>query len=137
MVRGGWPGQNLDDSEHWKWRMHMAERLAASLDGARMGVRALYVIGGTENGRAGPDSDVDLLVHFVGTPEQREALLLWLEGWSRALAAMNHLRTGYVCGELLDVHLVDDQALAAGRGVASRIRSVDDPARELEMSSRA
>ena len=137
MVRAGRPGQNLDDSEHWKWRMHMAERLAASLDGARMGVRALYVIGGTKNGTAGPGSDVDLLAHFVGTPEQREALLLWLGAWSRALAAMNHLRTGYVCTELLDVHLVDDQALAAGGGFASKIHSIDDPAQELEMASRA
>ncbi len=127
----------VDDADHWKWRMHMAERLAGSLDGARLGVRSLYVIGSSKNGSAGPGSDLDLILHFVGTPAQREALLLWLNAWSVALAEMNFLRTGYVANELLDVHLLDDEELRAGGGFASKIGSVTDPALEMKLASHA
>jgi hypothetical protein len=127
----------VDDADHWKWRMHMAERLAGSLDGARLGVRSLYVIGSSKNGSAGPGSDLDLILHFVGTQAQRESLLLWLNAWSVALAEMNFLRTGYVANELLDVHLLDDEELRAGGGFASKIGSVTDPALEMKLASRA
>lgn len=125
------------DPDHWKWRMHMAERLAASLDGARMGVKTLYVIGSAKNGTSGPASDLDLILHFVGKPDQREALESWLGAWSVALAEMNYLRTGYASDGLLDVHLLTDEELAAGGGFASKIGSVTDPALELCMASRA
>ena len=44
------------------------ERLAGVLDGlrARYGVRSLAVFGSRVRGEAGPDSDLDVLVDFVG-----------------------------------------------------------------------
>jgi len=54
---------------------------------------------------ARPGSDIDLLVHFAGTEEQRRDLQLWLEGWSLSLAEMNYLRTGYRSEGLIDVVL--------------------------------
>jgi len=118
---------------YWRWRHDMAERIAASLDAERMGVQAMYLFGSTKNATAGPGSDVDLLVHFRGAEEQREALLTWLEGWSLAMAEMNYLRTGYRTRGLLDVHLVTDEDIARGTSYAAKIDAVTDPARELPL----
>jgi predicted nucleotidyltransferase len=93
-------------------------------------------MGSTVNGTAGPCSDLDLLVHFTGSTEQRENLMLWFEGWSLSLAEMNYLRTGYETGGLLDVHLITDDDIAARTSYAVKIDAVTDPARPLQMKSR-
>jgi hypothetical protein len=117
--------------EHWRWRYRMAQRIAEQLDPTKFGVKAFYVIGSTKNGTAGPQSDIDLLIHFVGTEEQRNDLTLWLEGWSRCVAEMNFLRTGYRCQSLLDVHLITDRDIAERSPYAQKIAATTDPAREL------
>jgi len=124
--------------DHSRWRLAMAQRIAEQLVPERYGVRALYVVGSTKNANAGPDSDIDLLVHVAdgASPERRE-LELWLDGWSRALAEFNFLRTGVRREGLLDVAFVDDDDVARGRGLASRIDAVTDPARALPLGPRA
>ncbi|MCK6486421.1 MAG: nucleotidyltransferase domain-containing protein [Phycisphaerae bacterium] len=117
--------------QFWRWRLRMAERMAEQLDGETFGVAGLYVFGSTETGAAGPGSDIDLLVHFRGTPEQRAALERWLEGWSLCLAEMNFLRTGYRSNGLLDVHFVSDEDIAQKSSFAVKIGAVTDPARPL------
>ncbi|MFB3854216.1 MAG: nucleotidyltransferase domain-containing protein [Vicinamibacterales bacterium] len=117
-----------DDS---RWRLQMAERLGSHLDGARFGVRALYVIGSTKDATAGPGSDIDLLVLFEGTPAQREALMLWLEGWSLCLGETNRLRTGHDAGGMLDVHIVTAEDVADRTSYAVKIGSARDPARRI------
>jgi hypothetical protein len=95
-------------AQHWRWRQRFAERLAASLDGARFGVEAVYLTGSTEEGTAGPESDVDLLLVFRGTSQQRRELELWLEGWSLCLAEVAREAVGAPAdGGLLDVHFRD------------------------------
>ncbi len=126
-------GPRGQPAEFWRWRVRMAENIAADLDPARFGVVALYLIGSAKNATAGPGSDIDLLVHFRGTDEQRQSLRDWLEGWSLCLAEMNFLRTGYRSDGLLDVHLVTDEDLAAGNSYAVKIGAVTDPARELPL----
>jgi pyruvate,water dikinase len=121
------------NDEHWRWRYRMAQRIAEQLDPQRFGVRAFYLIGSTKNATAGPESDIDLLIHFAGTQTQREELTLWLEGWSRSLAEMNFLRTGYRCQGLLDVHLITDVDIAERSPYAEKIGAITDPARELPM----
>jgi hypothetical protein len=121
--------------DHWRWRLRMAEQIAAGLDSARFGVRAMYVFGSTKNATAGPGSDIDLLVHFEGTPEQRRQLDLWLEGWSLCLAEMNFLRTGYKIGGLLDIHFVTDQEISARSGFAVKIGAITDAARSLPLAT--
>ena len=86
---------------HWRWRLHMAERLTAQLDGARFGVQAVYLIGSAKNATCGAGSDIDLLVHYDGDEEHRRALDAWFEGWSLSLAEQNFLRTGVRTGGLL------------------------------------
>ena len=132
--------QAAPESEHqddfWRWRLHMAEQVAARLDGARYGVRAVYIFGSTKNATAGPGSDIDLLIHFDGTPEQKGELTLWLEGWSQALAEINHLRTGYASPGMLDIHFVTDEDIANRTSYAVKIGAVTDAARPLEMATK-
>lgn len=119
---------------HWRWRMRMAEKLAGSLDGERLGVKGIYVFGSVKNAASGPGSDLDLIVHFAGNDEQRERLLLWMDGWSRSLAEVNYLRTGYRSDGLLDVHIVTDADIEKQTSYAAKIGAVTDAARPLPMS---
>jgi hypothetical protein len=108
-ARPGTPRRRAPSADdHAGWRARMAARLAARLDAARFGVRALFLCGSAVSGTAGPSSDLDLLVHFAGTPAQRSELLQWLEGWSLALAEMNFQRTGRHTDGLIDVRFLTD-----------------------------
>jgi hypothetical protein len=111
----------------------MAQRIAAQLDARKFGVKAFYLFGSAKNATAGPASDIDLLLHFQGTDQQRADLLLWLEGWSRCLSELNFLRTGYTTDGLLDIHLITDADIAARTSYAMKIDAITDPARRLPM----
>jgi hypothetical protein len=123
----------VSSGDHWRWRMRMAERIAASIDPGRFGVKALYVIGSAKNATAGPGSDLDLIVHVDGSDAQRTELLAWLQGWSLCLAEMNYLRSGYPSDGLLDVHLITDADVARQTSFAAKINAVTDPARRLPL----
>jgi len=96
-------------------------------------VVALYVFGSTKNGTAGPGSDIDLLVHVRGSPEQHAQLSNWLEGWSLALAQVNYLRTGYKSDGLLDSHFVTDEDISKSTSFAVKIGAVTDAAKQLTL----
>ena len=113
----------------------MAQKLASDIDSRRFGVRAFYVFGSTKNATAGPASDIDLLIHFRGTPQQESDLSLWLEGWSRCLSEINFLRTGYRTNGLLDVHIITDSDIAEHSSFAVKIDAITDPARKLPIGS--
>jgi hypothetical protein len=113
----------------------MAERIAAELNAERFGVKALYIFGSAKNATAGPKSDIDLLVHDEGAGRKRSELALWLDGWSRSLAEMNFLRTGYRSDGLLDVHYVTDRDIEKQSSFAAKIGAVTDPARPLQLGN--
>lgn len=119
--------------EHWRWRFRAAQRIAAQLDAQKFGVKAFYLIGSTKNATAGPGSDIDIMLHFTGTDEQRNELLLWLDGWSCCLGELNFLRTGYRTKGLLDVHLITDKDIRERSSYAVKIDAITDPARKLPM----
>lgn len=121
------PYTRLTDVEnHTEWRRFMAERIAMEMDMDAFGVRDAYLIGSAESGRAGIGSDIDLVLHVDdGDPEKLERLDLWLDGWSKALALLNYLRTGYLTTDLLDIHLVTDKSMAENDSYAIQIK---DPA---------
>lgn len=132
----GTPQQQEQTSDnHWRWRLRMAQQIASKLDAERFAVRAFYIFGSTKNATAGPASDIDLLIHFSGTDEQREELMLWLQGWSFCLSEMNFLRTGYNTNGLLDVHIVTDEDIAKQTSYASKIGAITDPARQLPLGT--
>ena len=126
-------GCHTPAEDHWTWRLRMAERVGAGIDPDRFGVVACYVFGSTKNATAGPGSDIDLLLHIRSSDEQRRELEAWLEGWSRCLAEMNFLRTGYRSSGLLDVHFVTDADIAARSSFAVKIGAVTDAARLLPL----
>lgn len=116
---------------YWRWRLRMAEKIASIIDVERFGIEAMYVFGSTKNATAGPGSDIDLLVHFSGTPEQRKDLETYLEGWSASLALQNYEQTGYKSDGLLDAHIITDEEIAKKDSFASKIGAITDPAKQL------
>lgn len=117
----------------WRWRLDMAKKIAGQLDPERFGVAGIYVIGSTRSNKAGPASDIDLVVHFTGTEEQRAELETWFEGWSLSLDEFNYLQSGYRSEGLLDVHFVTDEEVAAKKGYAKKIGAATDAALPLKM----
>jgi pyruvate, water dikinase len=113
---------------HWRWRLQSAERIAELMDPARFGVKALYLFGSTQNATAGPQSDIDLLVHFDGTPAQEKDLLTWLDGWSLCLSHINYIKTGYRTDGLLSVHIITDEDIKNRTSYAVKIGATTDPA---------
>ncbi|NPV84716.1 MAG: pyruvate, phosphate dikinase [Anaerolineae bacterium] len=124
-----------DPDMHWRWRLQAAERIAAQIDPQRFGVKNIYVFGSTKNATAGPQSDIDLLIHFEGTQEQRKDLLTWLEGWSLSLSHYNYLQTGMKTKGLLDVHIITDEDIKNRTSYASKIGAVTDAARPLAIGT--
>jgi predicted nucleotidyltransferase len=125
-----------ESKDHWRWRWHMTQKIAASIDPERFGVQSVYVFGSTEKGTSGLGSDIDLLIHFDGSEPQKEDLLLWLDGWSSCLRETNYLRTGYKSSNgLLDVHLITNEDIAKRHSYASKIESIHDPAYRLSLKT--
>ena len=123
--------------DHWRWRLRMAQRIAETIDPGRFGVKAFYVFGSTKNATAGPASDLDVLIHFTGSPETRHELENWLEGWSLCLAEINYLNTGYRSKGLLDAHIITDDDILRRTSYAAKIGAVTDAARPLPLGSPA
>ncbi len=118
---------------HWAWRLRMAELIASRMDPDRFGVQGAYVFGSVKNATAGPQSDIDLLIHHRGTRKQRADLQTWLEGWSLSLAELNFQKTGLPSDGLLDVHIVTDADIARKTSYAVKIGAVTDAARPLPL----
>lgn len=123
------------DDTHWQWRLRMVEQMAAHLDPVRFGVQGLYLFGSTKNATAAPESDVDILVHFTGSDDQRRELGAWLQAWSLCLAELNFLRTGRKSNGLLDVHFVSDRDIERRTGPAAKIGATTDPARPIPLGA--
>lgn len=100
-----------DSDYHWRWRDKMACVIAERTDFERFGIRAIYIIGSTQEGTAGAGSDLDLLIHADADERQRELIKTWIDGWSKCLAEVNYERTGYHVNALIDLHLVTTEEL--------------------------
>jgi predicted nucleotidyltransferase len=129
--------KSLYEDEHndnyWLWRMQMSEHLAKQIDTKKFGVINLYIIGSVKNATAGPGSDIDLIVHFRGNEIKKAQLLAWFDGWSKCLARINYLKTGYKTEGLLDVHLITDKDIAEKSSYAIKIGAVTDAAKPLPL----
>ncbi len=123
-------------SDHWRWRMKMAEKIASELDGDKFGVKGIYVFGSTKNAVSGPGSDIDLIVHIEKNKCNIDLLKSWFDGWSLCLSEMNYFRTGYKSEGLLDIHLVTDEDIKNRNSYASKIGAVTDAARPLRLKGK-
>jgi len=119
--------------DHWRWRMQSAERIASLVDPVRFGVKGFYIFGSTKNATAGPQSDIDLLIHFDGDDDQKKELKIWLEGWSLSLSQINERRTGYKTDGLLDINIITDEDIKNRTSYAVKIGAISDAALPLTM----
>lgn len=121
-----------ESDEHWKWRCQVAEKIAYSLDFSKYDIEAVYLIGSTKEAKAGPGSDIDLLIHFHGDNTQLEQLKAWLDGWGMGLAELNYHKTGYLtCGSLIDYHIITDEDIERKTSYAVMIGATENSARLL------
>lgn len=125
--------RNHDPEDGWKWRHNMAEQIARMIDMDAFSIKGIYLFGSTNNCTARLNSDIDLLIHFDGTKEQKEKLDTWLHRWSMILSEINYKKTGYKTNGLLDVHYITDQDILNKTSFAVKINSVFDPATPLRL----
>jgi predicted nucleotidyltransferase len=121
------------DGQGWKWRHYMAEKISSQLDLKKFSVKGIYLFGSTNTCTARLNSDIDLLIHFNGTDEQKQKLDIWFNGWSKALSEINYLKTGYKSDGLLDIHYITDQDIKDKNSYAAKINSIYDPATPLRI----
>ncbi len=95
--------------EPLQWRKRMAESIALKIDKDRFGVESVYLYGTVFLETAGPNSDIDLLVHFEGDDQQKRDLMLWFEGWNHCLSQLNYNRSGFSVDNFLDVTFISSQ----------------------------
>lgn len=123
-----------DNSDQWRWRLGMAEKIAQEIDTKKFGVKDAYVFGSTKNANAASGSDIDLIFHVEDDKQKMEALKNWLDGWSLCLSEINYSRTGYKTQGLLDVHFITDEDIKNNNSYASKINAVTDPAKKLKIN---
>ena len=116
-----------------RWRIAVAERIAAEADPERFGLKGMWLVGSSTEGKADPTSDLDLVVHADDDPVRRDALRTWLEGWSLGLGEANALRSGARTKGFLDVHYISDSDFSRGTSWAAKVKAVKDPARPLPL----
>lgn len=123
----------VSSDKHWKWRYQMAQRIAGQMDLDRFGVQAVYIIGSTKDAKAGPASDLDLLVLFDGDEWKKTMLESWIDGWSRSMAETNYQATGYRMKEgMIDLHLVTPENVKnKSNSFATMVGSLSNSARLL------
>ncbi|MBS3781352.1 MAG: nucleotidyltransferase domain-containing protein, partial [Candidatus Thermoplasmatota archaeon] len=113
----------LEPSDHWEWRMKKVKQMARELDPEVYDVEALYVVGSTKEATAGPESDIDIIVHFDGDEEQKDKLDNWFERWNQRLIQENEQRIGKRMDSILDVHYITDEDIENETSWASHITS--------------
>jgi pyruvate,water dikinase len=121
----------LKPADHLTWRTQKIEEIAQALDPGLYGIQGMYLIGSTKDGSAGPTSDIDLLVHFKGTEEQKDKLMVWFDEWGKKLAKENKERTGFATEGLLDVHIITDEDIKKKSSWASHITSPYQTVRKI------
>ena len=120
-------------ADHLTWRTLKIEEIAQALDPELYGIQGVYLIGSTKDGSAGPTSDIDLLVHFKGTDEQKDKLMAWFDEWGKKLAKENKERTGFETDDLLDVHIITDEDIKKKSSWASHITSPYQTVRKINL----
>jgi len=127
--------RTLDEISHWRWRMELVTKIAGYLDPSRYGVKGFYLIGSVKNATAGPESDIDLLIHDTGNPKKRAALHNWLEAWNLAIQEMEKLFSDMRSGTHLDIHYVTDEDIRKKTSFAIKINAITDAAQPIEMGT--
>ena len=113
----------LNPPDHWSWRLHKTYELGEKLSAKEYGIEAMYLVGSTKTGTAGPGSDIDIIIHFKGSIGQKERLMDRLTQEDRLICKENEEKTGNILDSMLDVHFVTDEDIKKRSSWASHITS--------------
>jgi hypothetical protein len=95
--------------EPWQWRQKMAELISEKFPYKKYQSKAMYLTGNTLTNNAGPKHDIDFILHFNGTAEQKKCVLSWFEGWNDALVEQNRELFGYKVEKMIDLQFISDK----------------------------
>jgi len=121
-------GVSEKESEEWEWREKAARKMAEGLPLANLKVTGLYLIGSVRERTAGPESDIDLVVH-VNSQTSIASINAYFFGWEHALLAFPP--NGITLKRLIDVHVLTDNDLEKNLSFASMISGVNPQSTRL------
>jgi predicted nucleotidyltransferase len=120
--------------DHTSWRRELVEQFADELDASRHGVVALYLLGSTKNDDAGPDSDIDIIIHVRADHAQRRALEEVLARWDEHARETHERRTGRRSSSVgIDAHILTDEDIARRTSFAVKLESHTDRAEPVRL----
>ncbi|MGQ9819046.1 MAG: PEP/pyruvate-binding domain-containing protein [Candidatus Kapaibacteriales bacterium] len=99
----------LQLEEPWEKRWKFVEKMIDALNLKKYGIKAIYLFGTVYNRTAKESSDIDLLVHYDGNPENLIALKAWFEPWNYLLQEIIFTTTGFRLKKALDVYYITDE----------------------------
>ena len=99
--------KDYQENSHAMWRQKVASEIALQIEAERFGIKELYLAGSSQIQTASAASDIDLVIYFEGSKQQKRDLDCWLEGWSLCLDEINYQRTGFKAGGLLHIKYID------------------------------
>lgn len=114
----------------------MAESIALNIDPEKSGVKGVFLHGSVFNGRAGGNSDIDIIIHFEGSPRKKEKLEVWFDAWNMCLSKVNYDKSGYLLKTILDVQIIEDSELEDRKYIADLISNVNHNSLKLKMNRR-
>lgn len=129
------PEINENSNEHWQIRTKMAEKLASELDPDYFGVKAVYLFGTTFNQSATFNSDIDLLIDFQGTNEQKKLLSVWFDAWNSALKDLIYEITGTKIHKLLDIYYFSSASVEPENYFAQMINPEKKLSKKLKLGN--
>ncbi len=107
--------------EPWEIRWKFVEKIIDAFIPKNFGVYGVYLYGTVYSKSAKETSDVDLLVHYDGKPENILALKSWFEPWNYLLRELIYIRTGYKPQNPLDVDFVTNEEIKSNSYLADLI----------------
>ncbi len=117
----------------WKWRNEKAAMIAEHVDPDFFGLKALYLIGSTKNGKTGPKSDIDLLAHCIEDDARQKLVKTWIDGYGKCLSYVYEEMTGIeIPGSIIDLHIITDKDIEKKTSFASMLSSVSNSAKLLK-----
>ncbi len=119
--------------EPWELRMEIAERIAQYTKKGKYGLIAIYLFGTVFHKSASPGSDIDLLVHYDGKPENLEKLKIWFDAWNLSLSEMIFNQTGLRLNHFLDVIYITNDDLLENEYYADLIDISKNNSKKLKL----
>jgi len=136
------PSRQESPEAQSRWRIRVAEHIAASTNPEQWGVVAMYLASAgaaaADPSAGGPDAThngIDLIVHVAGSEQQRRGLGHWLDGWRAALGEADEASGNKAAGPALNIRYVTDADLSSSEDLARAILAPTDGAKLLPLGA--